>query len=285
MRPADLLAQLMSNKDSVLLFDRRNDVGPQAQALGYNLVEAVRVRSPIDNTWVNVALLRPHPAGDVDHKTLISNSRSQPSTFVRLLDRFYVPVASDTAISGLFFELIADRYDELTTADINIKSAEILLKAALAYAPANEPRKVLDFGCGTGCVMDALKRLGPLGRNVEILGTDQSAPMLAIARSKGQIVMPLEDWRGLPKNSFSAAVSCFVLHYGVPTNDLARIAKQLKPGACFSANLFKSDHNQLDEIVRLLGDFDLDLSQNEQMETTRMTPNRHLIFIKRSGHR
>ena len=109
--------------------------------------------------------------------------------------------------------------------------------------------------------------------------------MLSIARGRGEAVAPLTEWRALPSCSFDAAISCFVLHYGVPTEDLTNIARQLKSGGIFSANLFKSDEITLVQLTRTLRKSGLDLIANEQSGITPDTYNRHLVFKKRDRGR
>ncbi|WP_330084352.1 class I SAM-dependent methyltransferase [Methylocystis iwaonis] len=275
---------MLRDDDAVILFDRRNEAELLAQSIGYEIMGCATTSSPIGNAAVMVALLRPR-TGD---------ARTRParpalldglgrSSFVKLLDRFYIPAVGDPVISALLFQLIAERYEELTATDVNRRTAEILLRAALKNPLDDGPRKVLDFGCGTGCAVDALKALGREGQDVELLGTDLSEEMLSIAKGRGEVVAPLKEWRAMPTGGFVAAISCFVLHYGVPEEDLASIARQLKPGGIFSANLFKGSEAKLAQLTSTLSSEGLDLISNEQMITTPDSYNRHLLFKKRDG--
>ncbi|WP_195838196.1 class I SAM-dependent DNA methyltransferase [Methylocystis rosea] len=277
---------MLREEDTVILFDRRNDVEQQARLIGYEALDCAITSSPIGNANVTVALLRPMSENAQRCATTATSlgSRSGRPSFVKLLDRFYIPKAGDPVISALFFQLIAERYEELAAIDVNRQTAEILLRAALKESPSCDgPRKVLDFGCGTGCAVGALMALGHDGRNVELIGTDLCESMLSIAKGRGEAVVPLTEWRAIPGGDFVAAISCFVLHYGVPADDLACIAQQLKPGGIFSANLFKGDEAKLAQLTSTLSMADLDLIWNEQLITTPDTYNRHLLFKKRNG--
>ncbi len=105
---------------------------------------------------------------------------------------------------------------------------------------------MLDFGCGTGVALDVCRHLALEETIVDLVGTDLSDEMLSIARGRGQRVLTLAEWRAEPSASFDAAISCFVLHYGVPDNDHVQIAQQLKPGGIFSANLLQGRRGQGD---------------------------------------
>jgi len=272
---------MLSDDETVILIDRRVDVQIQAKALGYELVAFAREPSPIGSATLTVALLRPMPGIAPTCQPASLGARSSRPSFVKLLDRFYIPAAGDQVIAALFFQLIAERYEEFSAVEVNRRTAEILLRAAVNTTLGDGPLKVLDFGCGTGCAIDALKALCRDGPNVDLVGTDLSESMLAIARGRGEVVVPLTEWRAMPAGSFCAAISCFVLHYGVPEADLIRIAHQLLPGGVFSANLFKGDEDQLARLSRILGMGGLDLVSNEQLSITPHSYNRHLVFKKR----
>ncbi len=279
MRASDLITRLLHEHDTAVMLVR-GDAEGRANLLGHDVEASIRVPSPVDGEIVTVALLRT-ATGFVGRPTLAASRGSgERPPFVRLLDRFFVPAAGDPAVSACLFELIADHYEEFAAADINRRSAEALLRTALAGLRGGGSRKVLDFGCGTGCALDAVVSLRSEHGEVELLGTDISEPMLAIARSRGEAVISLDRWRETPPEAFDAAISCFVLHYGVPAHDLHRIARQLKPGGSFCCNLFKPDEQAVAHVVGVLQEAGLDLRTNEQSKLTPSTNNRHLAFRK-----
>lgn len=284
MRPDDLIGKMLCDDDAVLLFDRRIDVARQALTLGYELYDCVQASSPISGSKINIALLRPADkiSGEDTTDSIMGLRQGKPK-FIRLLDRFFLPASGDPVISSLFFELIAGRYNELTASDINRRMAQSLLKSALGGLPFERPTKVLDFGCGTGFALSALNTLGPRRSSVELVGTDLSDAMLAIARGQGEVVMAMESWRSMQNDIFDAAIACFVLHYGVALADLKHIGRQLKPGSAFSANFFKGDEARVARLTKEMSMAGLDLESSEQSTLTPDTFNHVLTFRKRSG--
>lgn len=284
MRPDELIRRMLCDENAAILFDRRNDVDRQALSIGYELRDCVESKSPIGGANVKIALVRPAARDLATTATAFtSGARQGQPRFIRLMDRFLLPAAGDPVISSLFFELIAERYEELTATDINLRTAQSLLRSALAERPVGRSWRVLDFGCGTGFALSALKGLGLQETVVELVGTDLSDAMLSIARGHGEVVVPLANWRAMPCEIFDAAISCFVLHYGVPSDDLGHIGRQLKPGGIFSANLFKGDEAKLTLLMDTLQMAGLDLVSSEQSSVTPGTYNRHLVFRKHDG--
>jgi SAM-dependent methyltransferase len=283
MRPDELIRRMLCDDNTAILFDRRNDVDRQALSIGYELQDCVESKSPIGDANVKIALVRPATESLANAAGFTSGARQGRPRFIRLMDRFLLPAAGDPVISSLFFELIAERYEELTATDINLRTARALLGPALAGRAEGRPWKVLDFGCGTGFALSALKVLGLQEAEVELVGTDLSDSMLSIARGHGEVVVSLADWRAMPCEVFDAAISCFVLHYGVPADDLGHIGRQLKPGGIFSANLFKGDEAKLTRLMEVMKIAGLDLESSEQSSVTPGTYNRHLMFRKHDG--
>lgn len=282
MQPVDLIARMLRDDDAAILFDRRQDFTKQARALGYDVVASVGATSPIGGAPIHVALLRPGSVLTTNApRPAKIGERQEKARIIRLLDRFFVPAAGDPGVSALLFDLIADRYEELTGRDVNRSAAEILLRSALRRSPKNRTQRVLDFGCGTGFALDACKRIESDEWIVDLVGTDISDAMLSIARGRGQRVLTLAEWRAEPSASFDAAISCFVLHYGVLEQDLVLIARQLKPGGVFSANFFKGNEARVTQITAVLGAAGLDLISNEHLDVSTDSSNRHLVFAKR----
>lgn len=282
MRPADLIARMLGDDDAAIMLDRRSDFARLAHALGYDVVASVGATSPIGGGLVQVALLRVALISATNALSPVrTGERSGRAEVVRLLDRFFVPAAGDPVVSVLLFELIAEHYEQLTTGDVNRRAAEILLRSALRGPSRGRVFRVLDFGCGTGFALDASNRLEQEGWNIHLVGTDVSDAMLSIARGRGQRVLTLAEWRAEPPESFNAAISCFVLHYGVPEQDLVLIARQLKPGGLFSANLFKGDEASVARLAAILSAAGLDLISNQHLAVSTESSNRHLVFAKR----
>lgn len=81
-------------------------------------------------------------------------------------------------------------------------------KAVVKWIITNQPKKILDVGCGTG------KQISLLPNNIDIVGVDISLPMLKIANKQvpnkcieaDAVNLPFED------NEFDLIISQFALH-------------------------------------------------------------------------
>ena len=162
------------------------------------------------------------------------------------MDRFYLPAIRNASVVTPMFDMIASLYDAFTDTTVNLATASLLLEAVLVHAPSGAP--ILDFGCGTGVAVGALKLLGSEAR---LLGVDVSTGMLSRAQQRGLSVISIESWRSAPPQ-VGGAIANFVLHYGVPDDDLARIARSLLPGSVFCANLFGAEPDILAKTVQVL---------------------------------
>jgi ubiquinone/menaquinone biosynthesis C-methylase UbiE len=89
------------------------------------------------------------------------------------------------SVASLEFSSFAEAYEKLLVGPLFRPWAELVIQRV---APA-EGDRVLDVACGTGIVARlARERVGDLGR---VVGVDNSAPMLTVARS----IDPRIDWR------------------------------------------------------------------------------------------
>lgn len=176
------------------------------------------------------------------------------ASFLRLLDRFYLPTLPSPEVSRALFEIIAQVYDQFTSRDLNREIARVLLDAVVHNGmQLNSPVRILDFGCGTGIAFEALDELAPpLKHVIELIGTDASPRMLDLARRHGEQVIGFEEWRRLPAGSFDGAIASFVLHYGISQPDVAKLAVQLRRGALFAANYFKASEPSIKMLVKQL---------------------------------
>ena len=112
----------------------------------------------------------------------------------------------------------------------------------LANHVADKTAPVIDLGCGTGLVGEAMTALGFTG----IDGLDLSPDMLEVARAKGvyremieaDLLAPL----AIPAGTYSAAVSAGTFTTGhVDASALPEIARIIRPGgivACVIADAF-----------------------------------------------
>ncbi|WP_166221051.1 methyltransferase domain-containing protein [Pseudomonas atagonensis] len=99
------------------------------------------------------------------------------------------------------------------------------------------PKRIVDLGCGTGIATQQLAKRWP---QAKLLGIDSSAQMLAQARclpiKASWTQCDLLDWR--PKQPADLLLAAAVLHF---INDhqtlLPRLLKQLRNGGCFAAHM------------------------------------------------
>jgi SAM-dependent methyltransferase len=127
-----------------------------------------------------------------------------------------------------------------------VRRSERLQELAwLVAATQASPRLVLDLGCGTGSVMDAVLEALPETR---VIGVDLDAALLVLARARlarfgaraELLEADLRDgswWEGLA-TPVDAAVSATALHWLGPEELQAlygRLARALRPGGLFAS--------------------------------------------------
>ncbi len=125
------------------------------------------------------------------------------------------------------YERIAARYDRRWSFYVEATIRKMLRR--LALRPGD---KVLDVGCGTGALLQAVARAFP---GVVLAGVDLSSEMLGVARSKIGCSVKLRQGRAetLPFESeaFDIVVSTSLLHYlRAPDDALREMKRVLKPG-------------------------------------------------------
>lgn len=120
----------------------------------------------------------------------------------------------------------AARYDRRWAA--YLRGSMELLRPWLAEAP---PGTLLDVGCGTGVLLDALRRWGVTPERYA--GADPSPEMLRMAAAKGAAGLACAPAEALPfrDGAFGAVVSVSAFHYWpAPLDGLREMARVLAPG-------------------------------------------------------
>lgn len=280
MYPTDPLDLFDADAETAILMDRRaRHIDEAAAAASLTVRGQWMIDGRLGSGYVHAALLAP-PTPAAGHE-LPKRITTRSASYTRLMDRFYLPDDSGPDVSAALFDIVAREYDQLTQTEINLATAELLLEAVDA-GRSPSPRRVLDFGCGTGVAFAAARRLAPAGAGPELTGTDISPAMLRQAADRGQTVKSFEEWRLLSPESFDAAIAVFVMHYGVPPRDLETIASQMRPGARFAANYFKPRPGAVSALTSILSGFGLVLERDEPLRTT-PGDNRLLVFVKPGG--
>jgi ubiquinone/menaquinone biosynthesis C-methylase UbiE len=155
------------------------------------------------------------------------------------------------------FDQYAEAYDRTVNAAIAASGESVeffaRLKAELAWSviAPERPRRMLDFGCGSGLSTRALRAVA--GPEVELIGFDPSASSIAVAKSRlpertafvhgAEHRLPFED------ASFDAAFSACVFHH-IPVERHERWGRELRrvlrPGGTF----VNFEHNPYNPLTR-----------------------------------
>ena len=135
-----------------------------------------------------------------------------------------------TSERGLLFEGVAEEYDRVRSD----YPAEIV-DAACAIAGLEPGSPVLEIGCGTGKLTEAL-----VERSLHVEAVDPGAGMIEVARRRVDsaadvnfLVGRFEDVE-LPAGTFAAAFSATAFHWVDPTIGWAKVADLLRPGGTFA---------------------------------------------------
>ena len=214
-----------------------------SQSQGVSLVHINDYSSPLGSR-VYVGYVQASEFGAPLPRTLTVPSHS----FFRLLDRFYLSDAGDPNAAAALFDAIADSYETIVNREQNLRLNEVLLSSCLEALGTDRPLTVLDFGCGPGFSVQALRNLGASAENVYLVGTDASPEMMSRAEMSDLRTMQLEDvLRGSIR--CDAAIACYVLHLGI---DLSAVCRTLRPGGVFVGNYFRGKAWQLGRLRKTL---------------------------------
>jgi ubiquinone/menaquinone biosynthesis C-methylase UbiE len=282
MPQAKARSGLAAEPTAALLLDRRaRHLHDVCLATGLRLRDRWTLLSPCGGHKIHAALFIPNKVGSESDPALPRRIKTPEVSYTRLVDRFYLPENPGPELASALFDLIAEDYDRLTTLEVNRETAKILLSAvAPSVREIHCPIRILDFGCGSGVAVDAARRLEITSDlRFELVGTDISPAMIELARCRGEAIMSIDHWRAQPAASWDGVISAFVLHYDVPHQDLARIARQLRPGGRFAANYFKAATGRVDELTSMLAMHGLQLERVQQIATT-SSENPMLVFNK-----
>lgn len=142
---------------------------------------------------------------------------------------------------GLLFERVAEEYDRVRSD----YPAEIV-DAACSIAGLEPGSPVLEIGCGTGKLTEALA-----ARSLRVEAVDPGAGMIEVARRRvgdadvDFTIGRFEDAE-LPADAFAAAFSATAFHWVDPAVGWAKVARVLRPDGVF-ALLTHAAFSSLDE--------------------------------------
>jgi ubiquinone/menaquinone biosynthesis C-methylase UbiE len=149
-----------------------------------------------------------------------------------------------TGERGLLFDRVAEEYDRVRSD----YPAEIV-DAACAIAELDRGSRVLEIGCGTGKLTEALT-----GRALHVEAIDPGAQMIEVARRRvggpADVTFHIGRFEDveLPTGAFAAAFSATAFHWVDPAIGWAKVADVLQPGGVF-ALLTHMGFSPLDEQI------------------------------------
>jgi ubiquinone/menaquinone biosynthesis C-methylase UbiE len=140
---------------------------------------------------------------------------------------FYDPVMSEAGVRhGEVFDAVAEAYDRERPS-----YPSDLIDAACTIAALTAGSRVLEIGCGTGKLTEAL-----VERGLVVDAVDPGANMITIARRRVHDSDAVEFHLGrfeevaLPERSFDAVFSAAAFHWIDPKLGWAKAARSLRPG-------------------------------------------------------
>lgn len=210
------------------------------QACPFDVTWKVKVASPLGGEVLVVGM---------DTSTLTAPPKVisvGSSTYMRVLDRFYLPRNPDPSVSIVLFDLCADLYEQIIDRKRNLATISLLLDIALAEIRSKKAR-VLDFGCGTGLSAEVVCMLNETGASIKLYGTDASQRMLRLASKRQIRTIPAPRWIVRSAPAFDIVISSYVLHYGITDVELSAIWHQLDMGV-FVANFYQGEKSSLDAL-------------------------------------
>ena len=168
---------------------------------------------------------------------------------IRYLDRFILLIPEDQneshEIFTLFFDSIADNYEEYIDRQRNLDNIHNLLSILSSSIGPLKGKTILDFGCGTGLSMEFSSEFA-----VNLVGVDASQGMRTVASSKGMTVWSYADLTKCPPGGIYGCIASYVLH--LPQNDhiFSLIWSKMGPGGILVGNIHKSQRlKSLEQLV------------------------------------
>ncbi|MGH7562930.1 MAG: class I SAM-dependent methyltransferase [Gemmatimonadota bacterium] len=125
------------------------------------------------------------------------------------------------------YDRLAEVYDRRWASYVEASVRETLRRVSLEGADA-----ILDVGCGTGALLEAIATRAPSAR---LVGVDLSLAMLSVAHrrlaDRAALVAAEADRLPFPDHRFDLVLSSSALHYWPdPAAGLGEIVRVLKPG-------------------------------------------------------
>ncbi|MGE3624631.1 MAG: methyltransferase domain-containing protein [Bdellovibrionales bacterium] len=144
------------------------------------------------------------------------------------------PLPPDPAYVRSLFECYAEGFDEHLGV-LDYRAPEILRKAIAAAMAGKGPLDIIDLGCGTGLMGEALR---PLAR--ELTGIDFAQRMITRSRRRNVYDRLIaedmtEALRKMPQSADLIAAADVLVYLGDLKEIFVQAARVLRPGGCFAA--------------------------------------------------
>lgn len=150
------------------------------------------------------------------------------------------------------FDQFAKNYNEILSNSflLNVSSdsyfAEYKVALTKTHLKKNEPKSILDFGCGTGRSLPFFEQFFP---NSKICGYDPSLESLAIAKTNSPNSIFFSNLDELEEESFDLVFIANVLHH-IPPGDQIFILEKLKKIISSQGFIFIFEHNPYNPITK-----------------------------------
>jgi SAM-dependent methyltransferase len=163
--------------------------------------------------------------------------RIRAAGFLKIFENCWIDphilILGGAAIIPEYFQLIAEEYDTIGCSAWNSSCYEFL--AMLVRRNGDHRELVLDFGCGTGTILETVI----FRKATTIYGYDPSDKMRAISSERGLLTLNHTEFNALTEQTFDLILSCYVLHYGISESMFVRLVSLIKAGGHLVANMHK----------------------------------------------
>lgn len=165
------------------------------------------------------------------------------------------------------YDKLAPYYDQRWKSYIHASTIKTFQRLDL-----NQSSSVLDIGCGTGELLNLIRRTKP---SIDLYGLDLSREMLKIAESKLEnqvtLITGVASNISLPEQSIDTVVSVSSLHYWRdPKKSFLEVYRVLKPGGAFVVTDWCKDYysiRALDLYLRLFNAAHFKVYGMKELET------------------
>ncbi len=185
------------------------------------------------------------------------------------------------------FDQFAEKYDEILCDSIpgslseNPYFAEYKIKLISNLLSSDEPRKILDFGCGAGRGLPYLRQYFS---NADIWGFDVSTASLDIAKNTILDVSLVSDMTDTENNSFDLIVAANVFHH-IPPEERVHALLSCYDALSENGKMFIFEHNPYNPATRWIFErcpFDVDAEMLSLSQAKKIAAQAHFKVTNRA---